>query len=483
MLAIRAELLHGTYRADPDGLARTGRLERGEWPPAPLRLLAALVAADGTGAACRHTDGTELTFLEGCAPPTIYASAPDRVWHQPLQPRYVARAQAGFAKDKPTGPEIAHHAEYVGRKGAEVRPGVRVAPASPSVVYAWDVEPPPEILRALARRAARVGYLGCADSPVKLTVSTGVPADVGEPFVPDDEGSVTIAVPRPGVLAAMIAHYELWQQMGPSLHRSQATGLRRFARYRPPGTAAPSASEPAPATLWMVLEPAVSGRRVAAVAAAFKAALLDLYQRQLGDPPAVLHGHGLRGEDYELARFLALPDVGAARSRGRIHGLALWLPAERPDTLLEECRAALRGLVTLVGSGFSASCRIWAGEERPWAANPRRWQGPSTRWATAFPAVYERRARHLDLETVANWCTHAGLRGPAAFRASRAPLIPGGVDLLPAEVNRPGRDAKPYTHLELLFDTPVRGPVVVGGARQRGLGLCAPLPEEEDSRG
>ena len=47
MLAIAVEFLHGTFRGDPDGTANTGRLQRGEWPPSPARLLAALVAADG----------------------------------------------------------------------------------------------------------------------------------------------------------------------------------------------------------------------------------------------------------------------------------------------------------------------------------------------------------------------------------------------------------------------------------------------------
>ena len=60
MLVVSAELLHGTFRGDADGAANTGRLSRGEWPPAPFRLFAALVAADGTRERCRVTDGAEL---------------------------------------------------------------------------------------------------------------------------------------------------------------------------------------------------------------------------------------------------------------------------------------------------------------------------------------------------------------------------------------------------------------------------------------
>ena len=50
-----------------------------------------------------------------------------------------------------------------------------------------------------------------------------------------------------------------------------------------------------------------------------------------GEPPAVLHGHGFSTSGYELAHFLALPDVGYRRSRGRLHGLALWLLKKAPS--------------------------------------------------------------------------------------------------------------------------------------------------------
>ena len=162
MLSISVELLHGTYRGDPDGTANTGHLKRGEWPPSPARLFAALVAADGTGDACRVTDGTELEWFEKLPPPVIHAD-PDPV-HQRLQPRFVV--QHGGAPAKGT-----HH-EYVGRSGAASRAGVRVAPRSNCVVYHWDVTPPNDtILEALRRRAARVGLpwmLGLAGARTRL---------------------------------------------------------------------------------------------------------------------------------------------------------------------------------------------------------------------------------------------------------------------------------------------------------------------------
>ena len=113
MLAISVELLHGTFRGDPNGTANTGRLTRGEWPPSPARLFAALVAADGTRQKCRVTDGAELAWFERLPAPGIHAHA--RPWHQLLQPRYVVRHESSPSKST--------HQEYVGRSGALNRSG------------------------------------------------------------------------------------------------------------------------------------------------------------------------------------------------------------------------------------------------------------------------------------------------------------------------------------------------------------------------
>ena len=127
-------------------------------------LLAAFVAADGMGEDCRVTSGAELGFLEGLGAPTIYAE-PEPL-HQPLRPRYVVLAAGPvrkIGKGYPPG-----HQEYPARTGALVRPGVRVALCHEKVVYAWEDANPADLLAALRLRAARIGYLGCADSPVRL---------------------------------------------------------------------------------------------------------------------------------------------------------------------------------------------------------------------------------------------------------------------------------------------------------------------------
>jgi len=465
MLAISVEFLHGTFRADPDGTAVTGELTRGEWPPSPARLFAALVAADGTRQASRVTDGHELTWLEGLTPPVIHAH-PESC-HQMLQPRFVVAHRGSPAK--------ATHHEYLAREGALQRPGVRVAPRNPLVVYRWNVEPPGAgTLDSLERRAARVGYLGASDSPVRLRVVTEMPRSaVSEIFAPDPEGDIHIRVPRPGDVDVLDRMYDAWQERGASVTRSQFPTLLHRANYRSPYEPMTNRGE---VVAWLRLRPAISGRRISEVTALFKAAVLDHHQRIHGPPAAVLHGHGFARSGYDLARYLALPDTGYPRSQGRIHGLALWLPPTSDRVQRRKAHDAAVAIDAIVGRGIKASVEPHGDEERPWAANPRRWRGPSRIWVTAFPVIHERRGVS-GLAEAARWCRHAGLPDPVAFHSCRIPLLPGAIDLAPVEVNRSGRPALPYSHAEIRFAEPVAGPVVVGAGRQRGFGLCVPVDD------
>lgn len=465
MLSISVELLHGTFRGDPDGSANTGRLSRGEWPPSPARLFAAFVAADSTGAACRVTDGAELEWFERLPPPVIHADP--KPSHQPLQPRYVVKHGDSAAKGS--------HQEYVGRSGALNRAGVRVAPRSPHVVYSWEGQAPDAtILAALRRRAARVGYLGAADSPVRVRVTTGARTSTaaGGAFVPDRTGDLMINVTQPGDVGRWDSLYAQWTARGASVSRSHVPTLTHPCAYRSPLTEKPR--DRGEVVAWLRLTPAVSGRRVSALTSLFKEAVLSQHQRLHGTPAAVLHGHGFNGTGYEIARYLALPDVGYERSRGRVHGLALWLPPGCEATARWTARDAAVAIQRLSGRGVEVAVAPRDDEPRPFAAHPDRWLRPSFGWATAVPAIHERRGR-LDLAEVARWCEHAGLPSPVAFRSVRAPLVPGAIDLAPVEVNRPGRPALPYSHVELWFDHAIPGPVVVGAGRQRGFGLCVPL--------
>ena len=472
MLAIGVEFLHKTYRADPDGSATTGRAERGEWPPSPARLLAAFVAADGMGGACRVTDGSELAFLEGLGPPVIHAEASPK--HQQLRERFVVLARKTAAA-KYT------HQEYPARRGLPVRPGVRVALRHAAVSYVWAGAEPRTFLRALRLRAARIGYLGCADSPVRVRVSTSFDETGSRAlhaFTPDSKGTCFISVPRPGRhLKALEAAYEAWLEHGASAGRSQFPALRNLLPYAGPDDVV-GQQEAGRVVAWLRVRPSVPGRRIADVTAALKAAVMSKYQRLHGGPlPRELHGHGYQGTGYEIARYLALPNVGYKYSDGRILGAAVWLPRSCDEATAVRTSSAARSVESLQTANLRVKVAPWDGQPTPATATPRRWLRKSHAWTTAVPAVHERFGK-LDIAELRRWCRHAGLPELVWFRSSRVPIALGALSLHPTEVHLPERQsvspAKPYSHIEMHFAEAVRGPVVIGGGRSRGFGLCVP---------
>ena len=470
MLAIDIELLHGTYRADPDGSAPTGRQTHGEWPPAPSRLLAALIAADGTGDQTKRTTGAELDLLAAADPPMIQAD-PDP-HHQPLEERYVAGQDRAKSQQQ----------EYVGRTGVLVRPGARVAPRNPRVRFVYDVEIGDDDLAALGYRAARVGYLGCADSPANITVARlsdqSVAGSENMLWVPDPDGQEVINVHADGDVARWAAAFEAWSKQGAT--RSQTRRYQPRAHYRHPHDP-PADTRLGRVPVWLRFQSPVAGRRAAVVAHGLKQATLARYQQDHGDPPSWLHGHVNDGEsDYQLARFLALPNVGHRHSDGKIHGAAIWVPREVGES---EVRDLANTLSTIGSLSLADGSTITIDRSRGgWTANPRRWQGPARRWVTALPAVSDRHQR-IDSAAVIRWCEQAELPRPVQLRISRKPLLPGGVDLHPTETRRPGHtQTRPYTHVGLIFEEQVIGPVVIGSARSYGLGLCAPCDPREDQK-
>jgi len=397
--------------------------------------------------------------------------------HQRLEPRYVVEA---FNSVKKVGADYpSNHQEYPARKGALIRPGVRVAVEHQKVVYVWQDADPTTWLDSLKIRAARIGYLGCADSPVRVRVGTSLDDNETEllySFHPRADGTCMVSVPRPGHhLAALAEAYKSWMTEGSSFARSRFPVLRNPTAYAGPDDA--NEDEAGSVVAWLRLEPGVSGRRIADVTAALKAAIMSRYQRLYGDPlPRELHGHGFDNKGFEIARYLALPNVGYDHSDGRILGVAVWLPRSCDSAVIERVRASAKSLDWLRSPKLKIKIAPWRGDG-PLTVKPSRWRQKSEVWVTAIPAVHERFGR-LDLPELQRWCRNAGLPQPVAFRRARVPLVTGALDLHPLQVKRndsKSRDtAKPYSHIAVRFAEPVRGPVVIGGGRSRGFGLCIP---------
>lgn len=478
MLVLTVTLLGGTFRATgADDSALTGLPGEGEWPPSPARLFSALVAADGTGPRLRVTDGSELLLLERAVAPLIIADPPDQVLRSHLVERFVVRDMPHVDVDNKTRMTSAVQ-EYPGRlPHPPVRPGTRLAPRNHSVVYVWrDVTLGQDTLRSLELRAARVPYLGCADSPVQVSVSEELPEERGATWVPEPTGTMALAVPYDGFLGALDDAFSRFCS-GEQVRR--ATVPTRYQGYRPPG----SAPELVPRKLvvWVRFESSLSGRHLLAVTETLRGAVLERYTQEIGgdrdNVPPYISGHGFPGPGYQQIEFLALPDAGFAHARGRLHGAAIVLPPQAGPDVAETLRAALWRVRRLVRPGvFDIAVTLHGGEQAPIASSPATWTGPSRLWTSVTPVVHERYQRGgPDLGAVASWCRHAGiLEIPLWARTPLNPIVPGALALPPQQVHRSGRERLPYSHLEILFDHPLTGPVALGQARQFGFGLMMP---------
>jgi CRISPR-associated protein Csb2 len=472
MLAVHVRLLHGTIRAgSPHDTVMAGTSPEGEWPPSPARLFSALVAADGTRDRCEVTTGEELGTLEAAPPPTIHADRVEDVLVAELEPRFVVKDEQAKKSAQ----------EYPARTSAEVRPGLRASPRHPTVRYVWDVDLPEPHVDALARRAARIGYLGCADSPVQVTVTTETP-NQNQPaqWHPGAHTGVELPVPYPGFTDALDQAFDAWSA-GEAMRRSWIPN--RWERY---STATDATRSGHPTVIWMGFDHRIDGRHSLAATETLRAAILDQADRLLGSDsgrkgsraPWILHGHDIPGDvprPYQLVRYLPLADVGSRYSTGALHGCAVWLPPGADPEIVELVRAAAASIRVLNGHGVRVGVALRGDESRPWSTCPERWSGRSRRWFSATPAVAERgRKGGLTAADVRAWFRHADHPEPVAVRLSPVPTHPGVVRLRPREVHRHANDRHPFVWLDVAFAKPVAGPMCVGRARSFGMGLLAP---------
>jgi CRISPR-associated protein Csb2 len=470
MLRITVDMLHGTFRgAGTDDTALTGQMAVGEWPPSPARVFQALVAGGGTRDRCSTPLGNAgLDLIEAAAPPIIHAS--------PVHDTHSTQLLDRFAVlDKKAEGAVQN---YPARGAVPVRSGARLAPAHPRLAYVWpDIAPTERELAGLRHRAARVGYLGCSDSPVRMRVDDADTDDNdGDVWRPDRTGTTTLPVPYPGYIDDLDLAFDAWRS---NTARRRSWLPNRYASYRSPGQ---RDEPPRPQTLWLRFDVALRPRLVVAVTEALRDAVLTLYTRLVagGDAtavPAVLHGHHPVGTvDYQHVHWLALPNVGNDHADGRIRGACIWLPSGTPTDVITGVAAAAAQLRTLRRRGvFETGVRVVNDANRIATVSSGRWTGPSTHWVSAFPVIQERRRKHgPNLDDAAAWCARFGLPSPIHMRAADVPLLRGAAMLTPHDVFRPGRERRPYCHLELRFAEQVRGPIMLGRGRQFGVGLMAP---------
>lgn len=477
MLAVRCLFLQGTYAA-----AAPGRQAEPEWPPHPARLHAALVAAAWASADRNQLDAPSQRALEWLelTPPSIAGGSGvgyrgSSLPNQGLPPTFVPRnlsprESAQVTRELKKGNEVSR---LTGRT-ARVFP--TAVPGDASIWFVWSDDPPPEVRRETDRLLAEVQYLGSSRSPVCTHIDETPPAPWLVP-VPDQPGrsvySARVAVP--GTTGHLVAN--------------------RFERLRgafgvpvpygsPAGTEETQAVSEGAFERLLVLRITAGTRLDAArtwrVARAFRAAVLS----RAGDraPPA-LHGHG----PLPHCAFLPLPAVGHPETGGRITGMGLAIPRNLPEGQIAAIEKAALEVSTLRIRGLP---RAWTlapiGSAPPLQSLlPTTWCGPSRRWCSVTPVALDRHPKRSRGEGPARLLAESVRNAIQSEENGRAPEISRAAVLRTSAVaGAPSRgtfghvpDVGYLCDAEVVFDQPLRGPLVVGRRRHFGVGLFLPVTD------
>ncbi|HWF20830.1 MAG TPA: type I-U CRISPR-associated protein Csb2 [Acidimicrobiales bacterium] len=470
-LAVDIELLSGRYDA-----AGAADRESTEWPPHPARVFCAFVAG------ARSADDHEaLRWLERLGPPVVWAS--------PAAVSTVRRSYVVTNRVEPKGGSQFHLA-----RSNALRRRTACLPESTSVRLSWlGAKVDASTIDRLDGIARRVPYLGRSTGIATVRCRAMDGDERPEPGVvpftpaPDGRGPHLLRVPYPGYLDELVIQHEADRP---------AWEVSRAVTYRLDGAEASSVTHPKtePSVYTDVIVLSFAGVRPdGRLAPQFTQALRRAVMSSTADPlPDALHGHGTPGRPH--VAFLALPDAGHPHADGHLLGMAVAVP----DLPADERRAIVRGV--LAPSGRSADIRPSMartfpldvpgigrvdlehrpGLVRPWGVRPERWRQGSTQWVSVTPVVLDRFPKRGDAASeVARCCVALGLPEPQRVQVSTAPLTVGGIRLRPRDLPDHLR-GKLFRHVELAFDRPVAGPVMLGAGRYLGIGLLAPdRPEGE----
>lgn len=381
-----------------------------------------------------------------------------------------------------------------------------LTPAVPRVHYVWpDSEPSDEIAEALDLILATVTRLGHSSSLVSCRIDRQINEDALSlpAWAPDPKGNVPLRTTSEGLLRELEAGFSKHEGCRP---RTMPSGVQRYrlldtARSDSDG----EAQVPDNAGEWFVFTQ-VSGRRLPIQAAANLTATVRAALMRSPDPvPELISGHGDNGasSNHPHLTVMAMPFVGREHADGHLLGFAILLPDSSP--LLSARDEVLRAIGRWEGSDqsgrFQVRTLLRGGEELrfkriqdpldTWSLRRSRWEGPARTWVSVTPIALDRHPGNLGSsnpqtaaraaqeagESIRTACAHVGITAPSYVAVTRSTLVVGSKPARSFPAFRGGGPASPQrllVHARVIFDTDVRGPLLLGAGRYLGLGLMAP---------
>jgi CRISPR-associated protein Csb2 len=509
MLTLEVEFLTGVSVA-----AAPYNRELSEWPPHPDRLFQALVAAWGRNEEPDLEERAALEWLEALPMDGLLISAPaayPRAVVTVFTPPNDSRTTGRSGESVPWNIAAALRVIPELRKNRQPRAFPAVIPAAePAVIrYVWPTADALDSHRhALARLAAEVTYLGHSHTLVRVALLDNEVAldSVNQEWI--GESTQTLRVPHEYRLRHLDQQYAR-SKMEPRIVRpSPSLSAKRFAS---PATAEQIFTHFDPENVMVFADDggfAPSLHAFPLVAKRLRDTLLKTADREQIAIPRLLSGHEAdrRPTAEPHIAIVPLADVGWEHSRGRLLGLALvWprcMPEEDRKTALKVIASFLRSGapdVPLLGSERDQFGRLHFGRDGSWqiAVEPEsdraslrfgRYARAGRRWATVLPVVLDRHPKDKPGEDLASVivqaCVNVGLPPRALDGIDieihkhsaivAAPSVKEVRQALPADSRYRN---KPLCHLVLTFPRLIRGPLLLGAGRFRGLGLCLPVDD------
>lgn len=454
-------------------LSDTWQRDRAAWPPAPDTLFSALVAAAAAVQWGEHSPpldvahsrlGQALAWLETLGPPEVQAEEdPGRIegltWFVPVGD------DAGLDHTRSRKPR--RHNSV----GSD-RP----------VQWSWlvNADDADRNLPLLTEIAAAVTRIGSSRGPVMAMARLVDDAAWQPSLVPAEDGHLALR----GVYPGRLLDLERWFKAG---ERPRPGPTLTYARPQDL-VVMPSWGD------ILVLRKrsglALDVHRTVDIAEAVRNALLA----HLGDVQLeILTGHG-DSEAVSRRDHLAIVPMarlGDSHADGVVLGVGLFLPRGTDDPTWHRLLQAVGQWMAAGGRLVIGGATCWtlelAADERRWNLNPERLRRRRRVWASGTPVVFDRHPKSHGKDTlpelVAAMCRKSGLPAPARIRASQYSSIVGA---LPSKAHALGsRDylgGRYICHLELAWDRPVPGPILLGAGRYFGLGVMLPLDEPTADR-
>jgi len=531
MLAFGLRYLNG-FAAASDADDR----DQAEWPPHPGRVFMALVAAHfQTGG--NASEGSALEWLEQQAAPSLFASdaKPRRVVTQfvPVNPRLAdenkAREKERTAGKKPP-PSLQSAPGLI--RTRQPRTFARTWLDDDTVWLVWpEIEASAAIREALASLCSKVTRIGHSSSLVQMWVSDTTPPQPPN-WIPDDDRAVTrLRIATPGTLADLerrfngvasesyaellvvadddsdkkkqkAARAQLKADFGnepPPRHRPRLSVFQGYAAPLPPEKASAqvrgSVFNPffLPLTLERIDGPYhhLGLLNVLTVCQRLHEALCSHCDNLGAAVTAMISGRA-DGKPLDVPHlaFVPMAFVGHAHADGRLLGIGLALP----ETITREER---RGVFTALERVRKEGLKL--GRLGSWRIEPVTVQRPpvnllpetwteqpdgAKEWATVTPIAFDQHAKAKDkagyraevAAMIRHACERVGLPEPREVIVTPVSHHLGAPTSqeFPRLKRKDGSERR-HSHAILIFDEPVRGPILLGAGRYRGYGLCRPM--------